>query len=774
MEDLVELSMSNDENKKENYIIIGNGFDLSMGMKSSYNDFLEDVIKHYNLKTNEQIYEFNHLFVKEFQGEQLSWSDFETLFELQMLEINQSPEHSKHEQLKNYRVKKLNEDLRQLEVLFYYYIKKEYARWKLHWKEDQLRLNPLYSALFADERSHILTFNFTGVLHDIFKKNNIEEKNIYQLHGSLENNNIIFGGGFTGRDDIEKVNLSGSLMNDKLVRIKKDSLLFGKREELISQITKAKEDSCNIFILGHSIMGSDFIFLRPFFERAEKIYMFYYSQDFSEKLQYFIKTLGREYAEKIYLIPFFDILSGDDDKLAIDGLSDYELVRDIFNLPIPQDEEGSVLFEHLQIYHGSFMLQDIKQIKISTRKELEKIIDIFNKLNPETVRFLDNFQIKINDITGIREDGLESKELLSKLFEEPVFKAALSKAAIFEINNCDIFWDDFIDTLDVNVCEELKLTRNNIFYTHKNSRFDIGQLSLLKDIEFEGNELVLIINEVGSETKEQAFKIGMQVELKMLHSLVILNNTEVELDETFSQHPIRGYRLKMEIDSKMSKLLLPEVEDLELVAIENCLLPKLEINQKIEMMRFSDFSNEKIQLSDFFSKGILQLNALRELSFNNMTNINELHSNILCNTFNYQPVLKYENDEFLFSDIQSELLSFDGVFNIQTIFSKSIQEHISLHNEKICMTEQMLNIPDLKIQNFASAWGVRLEDLEFFFENYKFDQPLGYQNGFKALRAREVYNRYKKADGKIDSFLNFKNGISEALETLIKTHSVKK
>lgn len=137
---------------KENYVVIGNGFDLSMGMASSYNHFLNNVIKQYNLKANEDIYDFNNLFVREFHGRELNWSDFETIFETQMIEINESLEYSKHDQLKNYRVNKLNKDLKELEKLFYHYIKREYNEWKDKLDKEKLQINPFYSKLFLDKK----------------------------------------------------------------------------------------------------------------------------------------------------------------------------------------------------------------------------------------------------------------------------------------------------------------------------------------------------------------------------------------------------------------------------------------------------------------------------------------------------------------------------------------------------------------------------------------------------------------------------------------------
>ncbi|WP_285015706.1 AbiH family protein, partial [Lactococcus garvieae] len=76
--------MSTDEGNS--LVIIGNGFDLSLGIKSSYTDFLNYLLSSHNLRTTEEIYSFNKLFVQNFDGKCPNWCDFETIFEKQIIE----------------------------------------------------------------------------------------------------------------------------------------------------------------------------------------------------------------------------------------------------------------------------------------------------------------------------------------------------------------------------------------------------------------------------------------------------------------------------------------------------------------------------------------------------------------------------------------------------------------------------------------------------------------------------------------------------------------
>lgn len=756
-------------NAKDNYVVIGNGFDLSVGLKSSYNHFLDDVIKQYELKSNEEIFDFNNLFVREFHGRELNWSDFETIFETQMIEINESLEYSKHDQIKNYRVNRLNEDLKKLEKMFYHYIKKEYSEWKIKTERKSLKINPFYLKLFSDEKTHIMTFNFTKVLDYIFEGNKIKKDRIYQLHGSLEDNNIILGGGFTGSDGISKVSLEGSLTNDKLVRIKKDSLLFFKREKLISKVNRAENNSFNLFILGHSIMGSDFIFLQPFFEKAEKIYMFYFDQDFSYKLQFFIKQLGREFAEKIYLVPFFDVLSTNNCNVVIKGLDQYNLVKEVFNFPVPQDEESSNLFEDIQLYSSSFMLQNIKQIKITSVKELEKILDIFEKLDPKGIRLQDNFFINIDGV----DDPTTAYILLSNLFKNLVYKKSVKKASKVEITNCTFNWNDFGNSLKENELEELVLKDNTILYKQNEDSFDISKLTKLKYLTFEENEFQLQ-NETNEEKQKQNsfkfFNIELRNPLNYLYRIIILGNQGMRVGESFCKNDIKSKIVKIEIDSTVERLCFPEVEYLELKGLDT-LMPEIKVNNKVNSVKLNDFNNEKLIISTLFNSKdnqLPQLPKLQEFAVNNMP-LKELYSNVLCNVFDFDPVLKCNSNEKHFSEILKNQIIDIKVNNLMELFDSSNTEMMNNKNSgSNTIIQTKLLISDDESQSFSKKWHLRYEDLVFLIKNYNTDLNLNDQNGFQDLRRKENYERYKLNGGEIQSFLEYRKQFTKELEALIE------
>ena len=117
--------MNSDE--ENSLVIIGNGFDLNLGIKSSYTDFLNYLLSSHNLGTTEEIYNFNKLFVQNFDGKSLNWCDFESIFEKQIVEVNQSTNSKELGHTKEFLINQINQDLKELEILFSEYLEKEFG-----------------------------------------------------------------------------------------------------------------------------------------------------------------------------------------------------------------------------------------------------------------------------------------------------------------------------------------------------------------------------------------------------------------------------------------------------------------------------------------------------------------------------------------------------------------------------------------------------------------------------------------------------------------------
>lgn len=306
----------------QKYVVVGNGFDLNLGIKSSYPSFMEFMAKEHSLTTPEEYFHYNSLFVKQFDGRKLNWANFETLFENKVLSINTAK--YKNIQAVN-EMDKLNQDISNLELEFYAYLKQSYRLWSQS-ELITLKLNPVYEKLF--DQAYVINFNYTNSLHDLGLAKLASE--VYQLHGNLQQANLIFGGGLVGHGSSSLLHVEGSLKNDKMVRVKRDSFIFSEFDRL----DDLYKDTSNfeLYILGHSLASSDLPFLRKYLLHARRIYLFYFENDFEEKLKILNSQFERDVLERVRLVTFLDILQKEPCKLfdrsstASDGrIADKEL-----------------------------------------------------------------------------------------------------------------------------------------------------------------------------------------------------------------------------------------------------------------------------------------------------------------------------------------------------------------------------------------------------------------------------------------------------------------
>lgn len=246
------MEATNQELTHEKMIIVGNGFDMSAKIKSSYRDFINYIKAEEKLETNEEVYNFNKLFLQKFDGKDLNWNDLESIFESHIKEINSTTYNNDDEIRSRYSISEVNNCLSNLEELFFDYLEETYQDRmnvvKSEINQNKIFVNNVYEDIFSN--ASVINFNYTSTLFDLgllenIKKRNLIDKNnsfskinYYQLHGSIREKNIIFGGGFSGNNNFQDLYVPGSMDNDKLIRIKKDSELFEVRTHLISEINK--------------------------------------------------------------------------------------------------------------------------------------------------------------------------------------------------------------------------------------------------------------------------------------------------------------------------------------------------------------------------------------------------------------------------------------------------------------------------------------------------------------------------------------------------------
>ena len=452
----------------DKYIVVGNGFDMNIGIKSSYQSFLDDIGENYKLKEPSDFYKFNPLFQKDFND---NWSDFEGVFENLIFNAN-SIEDKK---LACQTVDTYNQALEGLELQFYTYLSREYRQWK---QPIVRKVNPVYSSIFRDAK--VFNFNYTNTLTDIGLKDLADK--VYQVHGSLENRNIIFGGGFLEHNRVSEIVLPNSTDNDKLVRIKKDHLLLKERDEMIRDI--GSDDEMDLYILGHSIAGTDLNFLSKWIKKARKIYLFYYKRDYSEKMQTLLQNFKRDIVEKVQLIPFVDVLVDKEqvlefnlsgEKLSEEEKGEEELLlfQKLFNLNIPQDKE----FEKIWITGSSLELSDIRSIQLKSDADCEGLEWIL-----KFIEFDENDKSKE---ISIEFESVKENAGFSTLIFTDSFKVLLRKCSELRIKDCSIFTDDLFDNLKGSRCSAIRIWDSRL--TTEKETIDLSDFPNLEEIEIQNS-----------------------------------------------------------------------------------------------------------------------------------------------------------------------------------------------------------------------------------------------------------------------------------------------
>jgi hypothetical protein len=207
--------------------IIGNGFDLNLGLKTSYRDFVTSNIFNDRIKSGNSL--FDHLHKININS---NWIDIEK--EL----ITFSRYYSDKYFLRNYK---------ELCTLLKQYIKNI----DLSQINTNSRAYNLFSNDDTEDQVTIINFNYTETISNIFEsKLNREYDNvkIINIHGDVKTDEIIFG-----VDDTAKIN------EDHTFLYKSSSSIYNGRD-CINALKSFK----NLHIFGHSLGESDHMYLEFF------------------------------------------------------------------------------------------------------------------------------------------------------------------------------------------------------------------------------------------------------------------------------------------------------------------------------------------------------------------------------------------------------------------------------------------------------------------------------------------------------------------------------
>lgn len=266
----------------KNIVVIGNGFDMSLGLKSSYQNFIEYIKHKKKFDKDYELYNYNRLFLRKYENFDLNWSDFESLYEEAVRKVNNRSQKNEEPQ-DILDIMSINNAIKRLEEDFTEYLLEQYPKWieqrttplgNSGFNKFTEDINPFIEKLIKDENTYFINFNYTNSLKNLcesilYDLDSIKDSNerlkkaydrIFHIHGSVEAENILFGGGFTDSEDINKLHYSKSLINDKLFRIKENESLNTTRKQIMSIVNSSDEHSeNNLFIIGHSLQGLSLI-----------------------------------------------------------------------------------------------------------------------------------------------------------------------------------------------------------------------------------------------------------------------------------------------------------------------------------------------------------------------------------------------------------------------------------------------------------------------------------------------------------------------------------
>ncbi|MDY7964733.1 AbiH family protein [Bacillus thuringiensis] len=721
-----ELIMNKRFNKR-NIVVIGNGFDMGLGLKSSYQNFIEYIKHKKKFDKDYDLYNYNRLFFRKYENFHLNWSDFESLYEETIRKINNRSQKNEEPQ-DILDIASINNAIKRLEEDFNEYLSEEYPKWveqrtiptgNPDVKKFTEKINPFFEKLIKDENTYFVNFNYTNSMEDLcgsvlYDSDEIPQSmlslkrakdRIFHIHGSLEEGNILFGGGFTDSEDISKIHYSQSLINDKLFRIKKDDLLNTTRKQIMSIINlNSKEVQNDLFIIGHSLQGSDFLFLSKLIKKANKVFIFYYEDDYILKMEEILRKLGSTIAEKIILVPFLEILF-QPDKSIVSNYKEYEKIDSFFPNKFPSEDILSELT--LTIDHFSF--RNINELRISSDNvetilhiarnlvsnrnnsrisqiHFENSIDVadFNKL-----RNSDDFLILLKRVEKIFFLNTEiDSDFLIKLLENS------SNLVYIKMEDCTLVSGNN-ESVDVSICESLKrLEIVNCFFTSKRKSMFYIKSDKQNNIE----------------------------------KLTLLGNTDIVIEKNVLEKSTNLTELNIYIVDE--KNVYPEelhLENLEILQIDysSGLVPSLTVGNKIEEIILLGYPDESIKLSSFMksneeSVGFPNLRLFHLKLPDAMNSCQDLIVDVILDVFSNHTKLIVDKDmksikEYYLGNKEPHIKIFnrfeESIDNDILLKFKNLSLELS-KLKKQSIIEEFLEEMSIKLEEFRTIAQIELKDID--------------------------------------------------------------
>ncbi len=671
---------------KNKVVVVGNGFDISVGLKSSYKDFIEYIKERHHFSEDLELYEYNRLFLRKYEDFKLNWSDFESLYEETVRSVNNRVQHEDLQD--SFEITVINDSIKKLERDFHDYISDEYQKWLKKnvlpqygslAKKFSRSINPVIKDLLSDSDAFFINFNYTNTLEDLSEdiifekvmsddeitdesdrraKANREIKKIQNriahIHGSIEDDNILFGGGFADREDTKNIHYSKSLLNDKLFRIKENDILSSTRKVIMDELDKKKckelisedsaqydssgvieknenykrENNFDLYIMGHSLQGSDFQFLSKILEDADRIFIFYYETDYTTKMEELIRRLGSSIIEKVKLVPFIEILF--EDVLLINNFRMYQSIAPFLINKFPEEK----ILADLSLTANHFIFKHITDLEI-TSENVDIVLKLISSLNKKRIK---NPIKKISFLGEMEEYDIESLCKSNGLVEmlESVEKVSFEDTAIsidflltlikegnnlkqLTINHC-VFLNNDESEIDLSLCESLV-------------RFEI------KDCTFNPEKAaqILLINSVKS--------------INNLEKIIIEKNANIVIDSSVfgsAKNLLELSIVMSDTDDYENKVHLSNLELLYIDCSASC-FPNITVGNEIKEITIVGYQEEFLNLSSLLKDneslfGFPKFETLQLNSPDNITTFRDIDVDVPLDIFSKDIKLIIDED----------------------------------------------------------------------------------------------------------------------------------
>lgn len=625
--------------KEHKIVVVGNGLDISLGLKTSYQHFIDYIKDRHHFSEDLELYEYNRLFLRKYEDFNLNWSDFESLYEETVRKVNN---RAQHEDLQDsFEITGINDAITALEKDFYDYVSDEYQKWLQQntvpqygseFKKFSKKVNPFIQKLMKDEDAFFINFNYTDTLEDLCEdilydgsedKIQLSTKQVRQareriahIHGSIEDENILFGGGFADREDTRSIHYSKSLLNDKLFRIKENDKLNTTRKNIMDEL-ETKKKHFDLYIIGHSLQGSDFPFLSKMLLDAKRVFIFYYEADYTTKMEELIRELGSSIVEKIVLVPFLEILL--ENQLVIDSYVAYKAIEPFLKNKFPKQE----ILEDLSLTARHFIFKHITELTI-TSENVETVLNLIEKLQENRI------PIRIKKVCF---SGTLKEEYLNRIKNSKAFMNLLTsiEKAYFKNTGIDIeFLENLFqdaDNMTYMSLDHCTLLNNGL------TELDISVCESLVRLE-------IIDSTFNPENKNENFIFNSAKLVNNIEKLVIEKNTNIFIENSILENAKNLLEVSIVFSDTDTYNIEAHLENVEILRIDCSTtdFPAVTVGNHIKEITITGYPDDRLQFSslmksDESSLGFPQFQLLQLNSPDNIRSFGDLEIDVLLDVF---------------------------------------------------------------------------------------------------------------------------------------------